>query len=156
MAELATRDRDEAHDIVQDAMWRLADRYATRPSEEWAPLFFRILERRITDWHRANKRKRSIFGFFKHADDGDEYAEVPDPNAATPEHELVADETMSELNAVLANLPLRQQQVVLLREWQGFDVAQTASVMGCSEGSVKTHYSRAMQRLRSSLAEQSE
>lgn len=158
MAEFATRDRDEAMDIVQDAMIRLCDKYARRPSGEWAPLFFRILERRILDWHRRQSVRRRLFGGFRREAD-EERGEDPAADSravryeASAEETVMADDALERLGGVLEDLPLRQQQVFLLRVWQGLDVRDTARAMGCSEGSVKTHLSRATARLKEVLGE---
>lgn len=153
MAFYATRNRDDALDLVQDAMMRLADKYPDRPDDEWAPLFYRILERRITDWHRRQKLARLLFGRLpgRDEDKDDDPGSLPDPRGLTPERELAGAEGMAALEAGIAALPLRQQQVFLLREMQGFDVRQTAEIMQCSIGSVKTHYFRAQQALRARL-----
>lgn len=156
MAQFATRDRDEAMDIVQDSMIRLCDKYARRPPDEWAPLFFRILERRILDWHRRQTVRRRLFGRGRSAEREDEDAwdgrDVVH-HEASAEAVAMADGTIEQLSGVLESLPLRQQQVFLLRVWQGLDVRDTAAAMGCSEGSVKTHLSRATARLKEAFGD---
>lgn len=157
IAEYATRNRDEALDIVQDAMLKLVQRYANRMPEDWPPLFYRILNNRINDWHRRNKVQRgwlSRWNDWRH-DDAEEDVDS-EPEFAAPAHEnpleqLAQDVAMDELAAALKDLPLRQQQAFLLRIWEGLDVAQTAYAMDCSEGSVKTHLARATARLRARL-----
>ncbi len=153
MARFATRNRDDACDIVQDAMLRLAERYAGHNEGDWGPLFFRILERRIIDWHRRARVRRALFSMFSpRAEDNDEGLDAyPDPRQATPERELIDAQATARLEHAITRLPLRQQQVFLLREMQGFDVRQTAEIMQCSAGSVKTHYFRARQALREQL-----
>ncbi len=152
MAQLACGNRDEAFDIVQDAMFALARRYGDRAPEQWAPLFQRILQSRIRDgWRRARVRNRWRVWF--HADDehDDPLAALPDPQARRPEDLLGNERAGAALDAALRALPWRQQQAFLLRNWEGLDVAATAAAMGCSQGSVKTHYSRAVHRLRELL-----
>jgi len=155
MARLAVRDADEAMDIVQDSMLTLARRYADRPEAEWAPLFFRILNNRITDWHRRTRVKRRLFGAFggrsTEDDSVDPIALIPDGPGAEPEHTTRMQAAVVRLEAAVGELPERQRQVLLLRVWEGLDVADTARAMGCSEGSVKTHLSRAVHRLREVL-----
>jgi RNA polymerase sigma-70 factor (ECF subfamily) len=155
IAAIAIRDTDEALDIVQDAMIRLATRYRRRPREEWRPLFYRILKNRIRDWHRRRTVRNRVLSFFSHAEDEpDPLAEVPGPREANPVVELEAHESLAALGAALGQLPERQREAFMLRNFEGLDVAETALAMGCSEGSVKTHHSRAVARLRELLGEQ--
>jgi RNA polymerase sigma-70 factor (ECF subfamily) len=152
MAELATGNRDEALDIVQDAMLVLVRRYAGRGADDWGPLFHRILQSRIRDWYRRS-RVRNRWRAWLGADDEDDdpLAALPDPGARRPEDLLGHERAGAALEAALRALPLRQQQAFLLRAWEGLDVAATAAAMGCSQGSVKTHYSRAVHTLRNLL-----
>ncbi|MDE2256807.1 MAG: RNA polymerase sigma factor, partial [Xanthomonadaceae bacterium] len=146
---------DEALDLVQDAMFGFVRHYAAKPAGEWAPLFYRVLDSRLNDWHRRrNVRSRWLAVWTRGADDDDErdeIAQAPDSNDPGPLLRLAGDEAGQALNAALARLPLRQRQAFLLRVWEGFDVAATASTMRCSEGSVKTHLSRALAALRHEL-----
>jgi len=153
MAELATRDPDEALDLVQDAMLAFARRYAAKPEKEWPPLFHRVLQNRIRDWARRQK-VRNRWRVWLHRDDDsrDEPLEqAPDPAIPPIERQLDQQEATERLQQAVSDLPLRQQQVFLLRIWEGLDVADTARAMGCSEGSVKTHLSRALGNLRNKL-----
>ena len=155
-AEIAIRDRDEAMDIVQEAMIRLARNYAGKPSEQWAPLFYRILQNRIRDWHRRQAVRNRVMVWFGRNDPDDDYdpvAAAPDPLARRPEDELGTDMAMAELSVALERLPPRQREAFMLRTFEGLDVAGTATAMGVSEGSVKTHYSRAVHTLRDALGE---
>jgi len=150
------RDRDEALDIVQDAMIRLVRRYANRPSEEWPPLFYRILQNRIRDIQRrraVRNRFVSFFGGTASEDEHDPLVEAPAPRAENPHEQATADDAMQAVERALGELPERQREAFVLRNFEGLDVAQTAVAMGCTEGSVKTHYSRAVHRLREMLAE---
>lgn len=152
MALLATGNRDDALELVQDAMLALARRYAHRPHEEWAPVFHRILQRRISDWRRRRAvRERWVSLWGDRGGDGE--PEFPDPRGRTPEREHEDDVTLTHLQQAIGRLPPRQQQALLLRAWEGFDVRETAHAMGCSEGSVKTHYSRALNTLRQALGD---
>lgn len=158
IAQMAVRDRDDALDIVQGAMLRLARGYAQRPSEEWKPLFYRILYNGIRDFQRRRTVRSRIFGLLPGSwPDDDDAAGDPFERVAgdTPEpsRQLMADEAMQRLEAALAQLPSRQQQAFGLRCLEGMDVAETAAAMGCSQGSVKTHYFRALQTLRTKLGE---
>jgi len=157
IAEIAVRDRDEALDLVQDAMIKLARNYAERPVGEWAPLFYRILQNGIRDWHRRRAvRNRVMVWFGRGSADEDEYdavASAPDLAGRTPDQLLQAREAMQHLEASIFELPGRQREAFMLRTFEGLDVAKTALAMGCSEGSVKTHYSRAIHALRDQLGE---
>ncbi len=156
MARLATGDTDDALDLVQDAMCDFARRYAGRPEAEWKVLFYRVLQSRITDWYRrASVRNR--FRLWFNAGNGDEGEDplhnIADPAAPTPAELMARRDMAAALEKALRKLPLRQRQAFLLRAWEGLDTAQTAAAMGCSEGSVKTHYSRAVHALRELLEE---
>jgi len=153
MAEIATGNRDEALDIVQDAMLLLAQRYGRRSEQEWGPLFHRILQNRIRDWYRRGKvRLRWLDWLRGHdEDDDDPLANVADAQARRPEDEIGNQRAGTALEMALHALPRRQQQAFLLRVWEGLDVAATAAAMNCSEGSVKTHFSRAVHALREQL-----
>ncbi len=134
-------------------MLKLVTHYRARAPEEWAPLFYRILENRLQDHHRRRSLTDRLFAFFGFGDDEDSPLDTfPAPRAAEPDAQLDTAQDSAELRAALKKLPLRQQQVLLLREWEGLDVRQTARAMGCSEGSVKTHYSRAVTTLRALLS----
>jgi RNA polymerase sigma-70 factor (ECF subfamily) len=156
MARIALRHDEDALDSVQDAMLQLARRYGRRPSEEWRPLFYRILQNRIRDCQRRRRVQARIMAWLpgsRSQDEdggGDEYAAVPD-RAPLPAEQLAVDQAMQTLERSLAELPGRQQEAFMLRVFEGMDVAQTAAAMGCSEGSVKTHYSRAVHTLREQL-----
>jgi len=153
MAELATGSRDEALDLVQDAMFGFVRHYADKPQPEWLPLFYRVLDNRLNDWHRRRQvRSRWTATPTRDADaDLDATAQLPDPADPGPLLRLAGTQAAAALDAALAGLPLRQRQAFLLRVWEGFDVATTAATMRCSEGSVKTHLSRALAALRRAL-----
>jgi RNA polymerase sigma-70 factor (ECF subfamily) len=152
MAEFATGDRDEALDLVQDAMLAFARNYGARPGAEWPPLFWRVVDSRLNDWHRRQRVRRSVW--FRGARE-DEHEDVlvaaPDAREPGPLARLADGEAAEALDAALRQLPLRQRQAFLLRLWEGLDVAATATAMRCSEGSVKTHLSRALANLRRAL-----
>jgi RNA polymerase sigma-70 factor (ECF subfamily) len=153
VAELALGDREDAFDAVQDAMVKLV-RYAGRPPEEWPPLFWSILRRQLTDRHRRNAVRRRVLGWIGRDDAGndDALAALPDPRE-DPQRRQEDAEAWRALSQALRALPRRQRECFLLRELQGLDVAETARAMGCSEGSVKTHLSRAMSALRGKLGD---
>ncbi len=155
IAQMALRDRAEAEDAVQDAMIRLVRSYASRPEGEWRPLFYRILKNRITDLQRKRKVRSVVQAWWS----GGEKDDVPDPvesavdPSGSPEQELEGRELLARIEEVLADLSGRQREAFLLRNFEGLDVAETAVAMGCSEGSVKTHYFRAVQALQLALGE---
>jgi RNA polymerase sigma-70 factor (ECF subfamily) len=157
IAQAALRHEDDALDAVQDAMLQLARAYAERPAQEWKPLFYRILENRIRDMQRRRTVRGRVISWLPYR--GEEEDEEPDPIAQAkspdppPIRRLELDEAMGALEKALGALPRRQQQAFLLRTLEGMDVAETAAAMGCSEGSVKTHYFRAVQSLRAQLGD---
>ncbi len=157
IAVLAVRDRDDALDIVQDAMIRLARSYAERTEAEWTPLFYRILQNRIRDHQRHQAVRRRVLAWFSWRDDDDEdvdpVALAPDHNAVQPDHQHELDGAMTALESAVQELPTRQQQAFLLRTVECLDVAATAKVMGCTDGTVKTHYSRAVHSLRATVGD---
>jgi len=156
IAEISIRDRDEALDLVQDAMIKLARNYAGHPPDEWMPLFYRILQNRIRDWQRRQMVRNRVMVFFGRNTDEDDFdpiAAAPDPAGRAPDEELQSREAMRSLEDAVAVLPGRQREAFMLRTFEGLDVAGTAAAMGCSEGSVKTHYSRAIHSLRATLGE---
>jgi len=160
MAHISTGNSEDALDIVQDTMFIWVHKYSNKPQEEWRPLFFRILQNKIRDWHRRNNiRKRWRIWFEPRSDltEG-QIIESPLENLANPERndpsdQMIFDHSLKALENSLCALPLRQQQAFLLRAWEEMDVRETAAAMKCSEGSVKTHYSRAIQALRKLLEE---
>ncbi len=159
IAEIAVRDRDEALDLVQDAMIKLARKYADRDTAEWPPLFYRILQNGIRDWYRRQAVRNRVMVWFGRSKDDDEYdpvASAPDPIGRTPDQELSNEEAMQSLEVAVHALPARQREAFMLRTFEGLDVAGTAVAMGCSEGSVKTHYSRAIHSLRDTLGDYDE
>ena len=158
MARLSCGSPDDALDIVQDTMLHFVRLYAGRPEGEWNVLFYTILHSRITDWSRRTAVRRRFQDWFGRPRDGEEdeedpMARVADTVSPDPAEEVMRQEFTGALQAALSKLPLRQKQAFVLRAWEGFDTAQTARAMGCSEGSVKTHYSRAVHALQIKLEE---
>lgn len=157
MATLAVGNVDDALELVQDGMLGFVKSYADKAEDDWSPLFWRVLDSRIQDHHRRQSVRRRWRVFFK-GNEGDEgtddpLAEVPDQVTRSPSDELSGAEASAAIEASLRALPDRQRQAFLLRVWEGFDVAATAEVMGCSQGSVKTHLFRAMDAMKRRLEE---
>jgi len=155
----AVRDDHVALDIVQDAMLKLADKYAGKPIEEYPMLFQRILQNTMRDYWRRQKVRNlwtTLFSSFGQQEDEDydplETIEVESADS-DPAGQLERAQIMALIEKALTKLPTRQREAFVLRYWEELDVAETASVMGCSEGSVKTHCSRAVSAL-SMLLEQ--
>ncbi|AKR44759.1 RNA polymerase sigma factor [Methylophilus sp. TWE2] len=149
----AVRDDHVALDIVQDAMLKLADKYASKPIEEYPMLFQRILQNTMRDFWRRQKVRNlwtTLFSAFGTQEDEDydplETIEVDNADG-DPADQLERSQIMALIEKALTKLPARQREAFVLRYWEELDVAETASVMGCSEGSVKTHCSRAVSAL---------
>ena len=158
IAQCALRDTDDAHVVVKVAMLRLAQSYGSRPVAEWTPLFYRILYNGIRDLQRRHGLRRRFFGLLPGAarqeeDGGEDPLERVADSAPGPLQQLAANEAMRQLDRAMRRLPARQLEAFSLRCLEGLDVAATAAAMDCSEGSVKTHYFRALQALRAELAE---
>lgn len=155
VAEIATRSRDDALDIVQDAMMHLAQSYGRRPAVEWPPLFHRIVENKIRDFQRRQSvRNRVFFWRSKLSADLDEpelESLTPDLSVPDAAERLMQQEAMVRLERAIADLPARQRQAFILRVWDGLSTEEAARVMACSDGSVKTHLSRALLALRTKL-----
>ena len=144
-----------AMDLVQEAFISLHKAYAEKATDEWYPLFYTILNHKLQDWRRKEARRAQPFSFFKKIsldDDDIEVNDIVDENMPNPFDFLDRAVTAEQIQDAIAKLPVRQQQAFMLRAWEGFDTHTTAQVMDCSEGSVKTHYHRAIQGLRISLA----
>lgn len=145
---------DDALDIVQESMIKLVTKYAGKPEEELKALFYRILHNQIKDFQRRRTVRSRWFSWLGESEDEeDQLQKIADPQELGAEHQLQVDGAFAELEVALKELPFRQQQAFLLRSWEELSVADTARVMGCSAGSVKTHYSRALARLREKLGD---
>jgi RNA polymerase sigma-70 factor (ECF subfamily) len=157
MAELATGNPDQAMDIVQDAMLALVKNYSHKNEADWGPLFHRILQSKIRDWYRRSRTRNRVLGWLytrndeSETDAADPIQLAPDTTSLSPDSSADNEQMMDVTLNAIRQLPLRQQQAFLLRAWEGFDVRETAKAMGCSQGSVKTHYSRASKKLKQTL-----
>ena len=157
-AVFAVKNDESALDIVQDAMMKLAEKYAAKPGAELPMLFQRILQNTIRDWYRRTKVRStwtSLFSSFGgNNEDGDDrdfletlQAEDNSNIPVTPADQLEQAQTLKIIEDAIECLPGRQREAFMLRYWEELDVAETAAAMGCSEGSVKTHCSRAVHAL---------
>jgi RNA polymerase sigma-70 factor (ECF subfamily) len=157
----AVRDDDAALDIVQDAMIRLAERYADRPAEELPLVFQRILSNATMDWFRRQKVRNSVLSNMSDIESGAEDAdfdlleslESQNSTEGTEGADIAVNraQILRAIEGEIEALPARQREAFLLRYWEEFDVSETAEAMGCSEGSVKTHCSRAVHALAKAL-----
>ncbi|MBM3397217.1 MAG: RNA polymerase sigma factor [Betaproteobacteria bacterium] len=158
------RDEEAALDIVQDSMIKLCTNYANKPLSEIPLLFQRILSNTVLDWFRRRKTRNALFSNpndfdreqnQENVDLTEAFGNEADlPSIQSAEHWLGRMQTLEQIEKAVMDLPLRQREAFLLRYWEELDVAETAAVMGCSEGSVKTHCSRAILALNKSLSDQ--
>jgi RNA polymerase sigma-70 factor, ECF subfamily len=158
------RDEDAALDIVQDSMIKLCSNYADKPVTELPLLFQRILSNTVLDWFRRKKTRNALFTNLSDfgSDDADGDFDLLEVNTSTGQEASVESaeqwigrvQTLEHIESAVMALPARQREAFLLRYWEELDVAETAAVMGCSEGSVKTHCSRAIQALSQTLENQ--
>jgi len=155
------RDDEAALDIVQDSMMKLAEHYGDKPAGELPMLFQRILSNSTLDWFRRQKTRNALFsnlGDFESASEEGDFDLLETYSAAgqSQQVESAEDSTrraqiLREIEAQIMELPARQREAFLMRYWEEMDVAETAAAMGCSEGSVKTHCSRAVAALSKAL-----
>lgn len=160
-AWFAVKNEESAMDLVQESMMKLAEKYGDKPANELPMLFTRILQNTILDYHRRQKVRNtwvSLFSSFQK--DGEEDYDVlesldsqDDRRNESAQDEVQREQTMHLIEEAISNLPERQRQAFILRYWEEMDLAETAEVMGCSEGSVKTHCSRACKALAEVLAQ---
>jgi RNA polymerase sigma-70 factor, ECF subfamily len=155
------REAESALDIVQDSMMKLAEHYGDKPVTELPMLFQRILSNCTLDWFRRQKTRNALFSnlsdFESANEDGDfDLLETYDSSDDSQQVESAEDstrraQTLRQIESEIQELPARQREAFLMRYWEDMDVAETAAAMGCSEGSVKTHCSRAVQALSKAL-----
>ncbi|WP_294270089.1 RNA polymerase sigma factor [Propionivibrio sp.] len=159
-AMFAVRNEESALDIVQDSMMKLAEKYGDRPAEELPMLFQRIMQNTIRDYYRRSKVRSLWTTLLSSFSSGDENEHDPletlevesgsyTPN--TPDGQLEQSQVLVIIEKEIKLLPARQREAFLMRYWEDMDVAETAAAMGCSEGSVKTHCSRATHTLAAAL-----
>ncbi len=157
MARMATGNADSAMDIVQDSMFKLVEKYSDKAAQEWKPLFYRILNSKTTDYYRRKAVREKVFPWSKYIAHGetDQQVDIVDLTAGrqseTPDEMMMRSQRIEQLSLSVNTLPRRQREAFMLRCWEGMSTRDTAITMKCSEGSVKTHYSRAIHRLRDVL-----
>ena len=155
------RDEEAALDIVQDSMMKLAQHYGDKPVAELPMLFQRILSNNMLDWFRRRKTRNALFSnmseFAVPSEDGDfdlleTFESLTDSEGTeSAQDAMERAQIMRSIEAEILMLPARQREAFLMRYWEELDVAETAAAMGCSEGSVKTHCSRAVHALSEAL-----
>lgn len=161
-AVYAVRDDDAALDIVQDAMIKLAEKYGDRPATELPLVFTRILQNRIHDWFRRQKVRNTWVTLFsslgKKTDESEDFdplesLSAPDDSEMHQDGAQILEQSqlLQVLESEIAKLPVRQREAFLMRYWDELSISETAQAMSCSEGSVKTHCSRASQTLAKAL-----
>jgi RNA polymerase sigma-70 factor, ECF subfamily len=158
----AVRDEHVALDIVQDSMLKLAEKYAKNPVTEYPMLFQRILQNTMKDFWRRQKVRNlwtTLLSSFGAGKDGEEDHDPLDSidvedESNNPQVQLERSQTMKIIEKALEKLPARQREAFILRYWEDMDVAETAAMMGCSQGSVKTHCSRALHTMAALLEKQ--
>ncbi len=162
-AQIATGNTDDALDIVQDAMVSLINKYSNKEVQDWELLFHKILSNRIMDWHRRTAIMKR-FGTWISSNDKGSFKdsskdgttdigepEFEDEKMPSPESLVQTGQSIAMLEEALQELPLKQQQVFLLRAWEGLSEKETAVAMSCSVGTIKSHYSRARTFLKNKL-----
>ena len=155
------RNEQAALDIVQDSMMKLSEHYGHKPVEELPMLFQRILSNCTLDWFRRQKTQNALFSnmsdFESDGDDGEfDLLEMLNASSNADQNESAELQTdraqiLRIIEIEIQQLPARQREAFLLRYWEEMDVAETAAAMGCSQGSVKTHCSRAVHSLSTAL-----
>ena len=156
MAKLSTSNTEDALELVQEAMLSLVKSYAHKPEDELRALFYKILNHKITDWYRKRAFRNQFKAFFGFEQDEDPIEQFADDFQLEADDSLNNERSLNQLAEALKTLSPRQRQCFLLRAWQGFDVRETADIMNCSQGSVKTHYSRAVSQLKTLLGDDHE
>ncbi|MDD5250020.1 MAG: RNA polymerase sigma factor [Rhodocyclaceae bacterium] len=158
-AMFAVHDEDAALDIVQDSMMKLSEKYGDKPAEEFPMLFQRILQNSIRDYYRRQKVRSTwttLLSSFAHDDDDSDPLETLQSEdernpLGTPTGNLEQAQVLAIIENEVEKLPPRQREAFLMRYWEDMDIAETAAAMGCTEGSVKTHCSRATHTLAAAL-----
>ena len=151
IAFMSLKNQEDALDVVQDVMIKFVQKYSNKEESCWQALFYRMINNRVTDFHRANTKKKSLFSFLTSQDEQETVIDIEDTQQIDIVNQINNEMTISHLQAALNDLPTRQLQSFMCRIWEGLSVAETAQSMKCSQGSVKTHLFRALSHLRSKV-----
>ncbi len=151
IALMSLKNKDDALDAVQDVMIKFVEKYKRKPTKLWCSLFYRMIQNRITDFHRATTKKKKYFSFFYNDKDEDIVQQVADETYVSALDQIDNEIQMEKLQGCLDELPTRQLQAFICRIWEGLSVKQTALSMKCSTGSVKTHLFRALKSIREQM-----
>ncbi len=152
IAFMSLKNQADALDVVQDVMIKFVQKYSKKDRSCWEALFYRMINNRVTDFHRANAKKKTLFGFLMPNEEHDKpLREAVDTNQIDIINQINNEMTLSHLQVALNDLPTRQLQSFMCRIWEGLSVSETAQSMKCSQGSVKTHLYRALSNLRSKV-----
>lgn len=150
IAFMSLKNQDDALDVVQDVMIKFVEKYKNKKNTLWTSLFYRMIQNRITDFHRKSIQKKKYFSFFNKEDQYN-LENVADDKYISVLNQIDNQMKIDDLQKALKTLPGRQLQAFICRIWEGLSVAQTAQSMKCSQGSVKTHLFRALKQLRLQL-----
>jgi RNA polymerase sigma-70 factor (ECF subfamily) len=150
IAFMSLKNQDDALDVVQDVMIKFVEKYKRKKHSHWPPLFYRMIQNRVTDFHRKNTRNNKTFAKINQEDEN-QLENIADENYVTALAQIQSEVKIEQINQVLNALPTRQLQAFLCRVWQELSVIETAKSMKCSQGSVKTHLFRALKHIRLQL-----
>ena len=152
IAYLSVNNKADSLDVVQNTMIAFIKYYKNKPDDQWKPLFYRVLQNKINDHFRG---KKSWFQLFSQPSEHEEDAVSPlqGEDHETPTDSYRSGEIIDQVSEAISHLPERQKQVVVYRLWQGFSVKETAKIMKVSQGSIKTHLSRALSQLKGQLGD---
>ncbi len=153
IAYISIKNKSDSLDVIQNTMIAFVKYYKSKPDDQWRPLFYKVLQNKINDHFRSTKR---WFNLFAPTNEDDFEEPMMDPqtiNNESPTKSLENEEISSNVSQAISVLPERQRQAVIYRLWQGFSVKETADIMKVSQGSIKTHLSRALSNLKGQLGE---
>jgi RNA polymerase sigma-70 factor (ECF subfamily) len=145
--------KSDSLDVIQNTMIAFVKHYKLKPESQWRPLFFKVLQNKINDHFRANKKWMHLFVSQSEEDRQEKNKQLKIAEKETPIKNFEANEIYKKVSQAISGLPERQKQVVIYRLWQGFSVYETANIMKVSQGSIKTHLSRALTNLKGQLGE---